>query len=190
MTIHKIKAAALKNFAENGYDGGSLAQIAEEVGIKKQSIYTYFKSKDMLFQTLYQDVLEQELAFMRDFMATHDDILQHKLFALLRAWEQRFQEQVATKFFIRTSFFAPQHLEAGTAEQVNVYLDTLEQLFSVYFAEHQLAVCSEDAAIAYLALLDSLCVEMLYGNNERFERRLQAGWLVFWNGISQQEVSS
>ncbi|MFF5995112.1 TetR/AcrR family transcriptional regulator [Lysinibacillus sp. KU-BSD001] len=190
MTLQKIKAAALKNFAENGYDGSSLAQIAEEVGIKKQSIYTYFKSKDMLFQTLYQDVLEQELAFMRDFLATHDDVLQRKLFALLRAWEQRFQEQVATKFFIRTSFFAPQHLEAVITKHVYVYLDALEQLFSAYFAKHPLAVRAEDAAIAYLALLDSLFVEMLYGGHARFERRLQAGWLVFWNGVSQQEVSS
>lgn len=38
MSVNRIKEAAFIHFARNGYEGASLAQIAEEAGIKKQSI--------------------------------------------------------------------------------------------------------------------------------------------------------
>ncbi|MBD2807322.1 helix-turn-helix transcriptional regulator, partial [Xenorhabdus sp. ZM] len=45
MTANRIKAVALSHFARYGYEGTSLANIAQEVGIKKPSIYAHFKGK-------------------------------------------------------------------------------------------------------------------------------------------------
>jgi AcrR family transcriptional regulator len=44
----RIVAAALDVFAERGYKGASLAQIAERVGITQQAVLYHFKSKDQL----------------------------------------------------------------------------------------------------------------------------------------------
>ena len=41
MTINKIKKVALTKFIEQGYEGTSLSDVANEVGIKKQSIYSH-----------------------------------------------------------------------------------------------------------------------------------------------------
>lgn len=44
----RIVAAALDVFAERGYKGASLAQIAERVGITQQAVLYHFRSKDQL----------------------------------------------------------------------------------------------------------------------------------------------
>ena len=61
MTVEGLKKAALNRFAENGFDGTSMAHIADDVGIKKQSIYTHFKGKDQLFLQVFSDVVESIL---------------------------------------------------------------------------------------------------------------------------------
>lgn len=42
MRKEEIKQAALTLFANNGFEGTSLADIAGVVGLKKQSIYSHF----------------------------------------------------------------------------------------------------------------------------------------------------
>jgi len=44
----EIVAAALEVFAERGYRGGSLAAVAERVGLTQQGVLHYFPSKDAL----------------------------------------------------------------------------------------------------------------------------------------------
>jgi len=61
MTSTRLKEAALSQFTNNGYEGASLATIAQEVGIKKQSIYTHFRGKDELFLEVFHDSLQREL---------------------------------------------------------------------------------------------------------------------------------
>ena len=61
MTLQKIKTVSLQQFAKKGYDASSLQLIADEVGIKKQSIYAHFKSKDDLFLDIFKDAVDQEI---------------------------------------------------------------------------------------------------------------------------------
>ena len=44
-TKEKITEAALTLFAEKGYKGTSVKNIADAVGIKDASLYNHFKSK-------------------------------------------------------------------------------------------------------------------------------------------------
>lgn len=185
MTKEKIIQAAFLNFSEHGYSGGSLAQIAEEVGIRKQSIYTYFKSKDDLYLSISKKAMEAELKFAHEFMKQNEHSpIDKALFPFLELVQQRFESSAETRFFMRSIFLMPQHLEKELSEQTYVYLDELEMLFTNYLTKQQLIVSAEEVAISYLALLDSLYVEMLYGGSERFSKRLQAGWKIFYKGIT------
>ena len=51
-TKEKIVLAALDLFAEKGYDGVGVDQIAETVGIKGPSLYHHFKSKEDILNAI------------------------------------------------------------------------------------------------------------------------------------------
>ena len=51
-TKEKILETALTLFAQNGYDGTSVEQIAQDVGIKAPSLYKHFKGKEDILNTL------------------------------------------------------------------------------------------------------------------------------------------
>ena len=65
-TKEKILDAALTLFAENGYDGTSVEQIANIVGIKAPSLYKHYKGKDILnalidsAEARYEELFESE----------------------------------------------------------------------------------------------------------------------------------
>ncbi|MFS0777616.1 TetR/AcrR family transcriptional regulator [Neobacillus sp. 3P2-tot-E-2] len=191
MTSDQIKEVSLKHFAQNGYEGASLAHIAEDVGIKKQSIYTHFKGKDELFLQICKDSFGNELTSVINFIGRNKaQPTNDFLFNFLLHCIERYEKLDSTKFMIRTSFYPPIHLNEHVMIFVNEYLDKLEELFLpiIERAITKGEICStiggHRATTAFMGVLDGIFVEMIYGGPERLQKRLDASWYVFWRGIS------
>lgn len=58
-TIEKILTIAYEMFAKSGYEKTSMSSIASRVGISKPALYHYFKTKDALFETLFQVIIDE-----------------------------------------------------------------------------------------------------------------------------------
>ncbi|RTE09136.1 TetR/AcrR family transcriptional regulator [Paenibacillus whitsoniae] len=192
MTAARIKEVALKYFANHGYEGASLADIAEEVGIKKQSIYTHFKGKDELFLALLYDALAKELSFVTSYLDRNKArSVEALLYGFLNEYQICYETNDNTKFYLRTAFFPPAHLYEEIVKEGYRYLDTVEALLVTVFdqakasASIHAGVGSEAAAAAFLSVLDGIFVELLFGGSERATKRLEASWLVYWRGIRQ-----
>lgn len=50
---------ATRLFAERGYEGASMGDLAERVGLRKASLFHHFPSKDVLYATVLSELLEQ-----------------------------------------------------------------------------------------------------------------------------------
>jgi TetR/AcrR family transcriptional regulator len=59
-----IVAEAVRVFAECGYEGASVATIADNVGLSKQNLMYYFPTKQVLYQRVLDDVLDDWLERM------------------------------------------------------------------------------------------------------------------------------
>ena len=62
----KIIQAAIKIFYKKGYHGSKMDEIAEEVGVSKATLYTYFKSKEDLLKAIWISS-NQTLDFKKSF---------------------------------------------------------------------------------------------------------------------------
>jgi TetR/AcrR family transcriptional regulator len=64
----KVEAAilgeAVRQFAECGYEGTSIATVAERAGLSKQNLMYYFPTKQALYQRVLDNVLDDWLARM------------------------------------------------------------------------------------------------------------------------------
>ena len=82
-----IIAEAVKVFAERGYEGASVATVAENVGLSKQNLMYYFPTKQALYERVLDGVLDEWLARM-DSLADPDqdprDVLRAYVQAKLR----------------------------------------------------------------------------------------------------------
>ena len=61
-TKEKIFNVSLDLFSQRGYDSVSLREIAEEVGIKKSSIYSHYPSKEAILMDIF-DYFTQQFEF-------------------------------------------------------------------------------------------------------------------------------
>lgn len=194
MKSNDIKEAALKFFTIHGYEGASLSQIAEEVGMKKQSIYAHFKGKDDLFLQVLRDAKEMELSSKLHYFKKNDLQNPEKdLYGFLQLVIDLFQKNEQVKFWLRMSFFPPAHLVKEIEKE---YIDIEEKIQAILESKFQdwidAKVLVEDAAktptYAFLGVVDSILLELVYGNDEkRLKDKLEASWTVFWRGISHQD---
>lgn len=67
-----ILAEAEKHFAQFGFEGASLENIAAAIGISRHKLLYYFPSKESLYQRVLDEVLTEWLAGMQD-LAQGDD---------------------------------------------------------------------------------------------------------------------
>jgi TetR/AcrR family transcriptional regulator len=67
-----IIAAAVKVFAECGYEGTAVAAIADVAGLSKQNLMYYFPTKQALYQRVLDGVLDDWLARMEILAADPD----------------------------------------------------------------------------------------------------------------------
>lgn len=68
----RILEAASQVFADRGYDGASIEEIAEAAGITRPVIYDHFESKRDLHVSLLEMHMEELLGFMGDRVASQE----------------------------------------------------------------------------------------------------------------------
>jgi len=64
----RILAAAVKIFAEKGYGGARIDQIAKEAGVNKALIYYYFEGKEAILNELFQTFFRESTKMLLNFV--------------------------------------------------------------------------------------------------------------------------
>src|SRR5580700_11281349 len=62
----RILDAAVRVFAKKGFYATRVSEVAKAAGVADGTIYLYFKSKDELLVSLFEDRVERLLAYMRE----------------------------------------------------------------------------------------------------------------------------
>jgi AcrR family transcriptional regulator len=75
----RVLDAALELFTEHGFDGTSLQQIADRLGVTKAAVYYHFRSKDDLLSALVEPAFDELHALLTEAEALPRDGARQKL---------------------------------------------------------------------------------------------------------------
>ena len=78
-----IAQAAKAVFAERGYQGATLEEIAQRAGMSKATIYIYYKNKDDLFLQVVEELVNMAMAITAEEATTSRPPIE-KLYAMVR----------------------------------------------------------------------------------------------------------
>lgn len=190
-TKPQLLTIALSHFAQNGYEGTSLSDIATEAGIKKPSIYAHFKSKEDLFLSVLRQTLRAFKRRIVRYMVQHIELpLQQRLYQLIEFLQQQYLNDAMIKFVMRMCFFPPSALEKEVVPLVYHLIDDLEarllRLLELNVDKYhlQLVVSTTDAAKGYMTVVDGIMIDMLYSEPSRSVQRLSVIFPIYWRGIT------
>ncbi|PAF30465.1 TetR/AcrR family transcriptional regulator [Paenibacillus sp. 7516] len=185
MSKQRIKEIAIQHFNRLGYEGTKMAQIAEEAGIRKQSLAYHYPTKKALLLELYEEVVQEEQQFVKDFFLEANELpLEQQLYNFLHEHKNRFLTHPNVAFMYILSFITPLEVHDFVLAQYRTYLGTLKAELAAVFAKHEdIRLNPEEATVAYVTLLDGLDVQLVYETRQSYEHALAIAWNVFWTGI-------
>ena len=115
MTIsrQRIVNEALELLAEHGYEGMSLQQVADRVGLHKSSLFHHFRSKQELAHEVYRGLAERLLKRLDPILSEDPPRFESMLDALDASVEHFAAEPAAARLLMRIMVTAT-HVEGGT----------------------------------------------------------------------------
>jgi AcrR family transcriptional regulator len=73
-TEQKILTAAKTVFHRRGFEGARMQEIADEAGVNKALLHYYFRSKEILFEAVFEDAFSQLMARMKSIFLSEEPL--------------------------------------------------------------------------------------------------------------------
>ncbi|WP_028776100.1 TetR/AcrR family transcriptional regulator [Shimazuella kribbensis] len=195
MTKNKIKEVACRQLAEKGYERTTLSSIAKEVGIKTPSIYAFYKSKEDLFMVVYKDLLQDYYLYIKDSIDNlTNGSVKDKLHQIIKELcHYQLSSPEKTMLFAKFTIFLPpaltDELKITFSEMEDILCNILKDIFSQGITQGVVKDQSVDDLIAsFLCLIDGIFWELLIYPVDKFKKRVEQVWRVYWNGITTDNI--
>jgi AcrR family transcriptional regulator len=127
-----ILAEACQLFASRGFDGTSIRDIANAVGISNAALYHYFADKDELLARIVISVIERQCAMMEDRIRP-DDSPGERLRAFMRAYADFFEANMSESIASSRSFSALEN--SAQRERAIYWRDRYENMLRAIIRE-------------------------------------------------------
>jgi len=132
-----IRNAAFYYFSEYGYEGTTLSQIAQKVGVKTPSLYAHFNSKEDIFFSCLESALESDKLFFHEQIELKDGSVKDNLYKLLLEYGERLESNIASLFCLRALYSPPHVFKKRLVIETNMLVEYLGVLLTPLFEEAQ-----------------------------------------------------
>ncbi len=188
MTVHsaeqpdkraRILAAAETVFAERGFFGAKVSQIAQAAGVADGTIYLYFKSKDDVLISLFEERMSEVCATMNESVGLAGGATA-KLQAFIGSHLRMVQEhpnlaEVLTVELRQSAKFVKDHANPQFGE----YLKILASIIASGQADGSFdpEIPAPIAARGIFGMVDELALAWLLGEEQKFDIVRAADWV-------------
>jgi len=191
----RILAAAEMCFAEAGFFGAKIADIANAAGVADGTIYLYFRNKDDLLISWFEWRMEEVVARLAAAVADAAGSAETKLTAFVRAYltltsENPAAAEVLTVELRQSSKFIKEYKNPRFADFLKLLSGVIEE--GQKRGELSRAVPPAHAARIIFGALDELARSWLLGGGQKFDIVRAADWVVSMtlSGLVQQKRST
>jgi len=188
-TNEMIRYVAFRLFVEVGYEATNIRNICKEVDIKPASLYFYYKSKEDLFFSIYDEVWEDKIKVLSNIAELEHNISPNmKLYFLYKRSMDYYSENIIKmKFLLRYHLFPPEDLaniirdkyREWSGKEDKIIEDIIKQCMErrVLPDDRDLS----DYVLEYKTFEREQLIEMIINNIKKNEREFDRSWLRFWN---------
>jgi len=121
---HQILTHATRLFAEQGYDGTSVQEIADAVGIRKPSLLYHFRSKDALRENVLAEMLAHWNSVLPGLLLKAST--EERFDATMQALSEFFIEDPdRARLFLRETLDRPEEMQAMLTAFVRPWVELL-----------------------------------------------------------------
>ena len=192
-TKEKLKKAALSAFAQKGYEGATMQEIAEAVGINKASIYNHYKGKEDLYLAVYQDVArEYEILLKRLIRDSENMEIPDKLLYMFKEYILFYYRDLhISLFWTQSLLLTPPEIRE------KLYIDILKReepfekkMLEILGEGMQRGIIRRDIPskmlVSYRAMRDGLLLWMRIVP-ELSGEWIEVFWKDFWMGLQERK---
>ncbi|BBB93343.1 MAG TPA: TetR/AcrR family transcriptional regulator [Methylomusa anaerophila] len=189
MSERNLVKIAIQHFLKFGYEGTKLSHIAQESGMKKQSLYFHFKDKDDLFLQVNKIVIEEEINFLQYFFDRNATLpLKDTLYSLLLEYKSRYLDNDNNGFMFLLTFIPPAHLQNHFLQNYHLFLTHLKNSLKPKFREEpDLRINPDEGPASFITLLDGLLIQLIFETPKDFDNSLRIFWDIYWHGIIKKK---
>lgn len=191
-TKEKIMQSARTRFAREGYEGLSLAAVAEDVGIRKPSLYAHIDGKEQLFKQVVADMASR---YEEVWQTTCDDTVGRppleRIESIVNTLTSFFSDHETWMLTKRMLLVPPPEFREYIEEVIGTVETKLKRFekeqFRLAMERGDLPVQSLDELYAaYYCFLDGALLSLFTFEEDR-NMRQQAAFRIFKKGVGWDE---
>ena len=188
----EIIKAMFEVFSEKGYNA-SMADISKKVGIKPQSIYSHFESKDEIVWIVLEREIDTKFEFLRGKIEkSKNESCEVALKKIAFAIYDYFNDYKKLKFWRNISLIQNEEIRKKCQEKIRFSEGSnrkeMVSIFQVGAEKREIKSNHlEGVMILYLSMIQGILDGMLLYNDSRVDMKDYAKitWDAFWDGIKK-----
>jgi AcrR family transcriptional regulator len=191
-TNDKIRSTSFKFFLDKGYEATNIRDICKVVNIKPSSLYFYYKSKQDLFFSIYDDIWNKKIKYLKNLNELKSNISSDgKLKKLFTETIQYHTEYILNeKLLLRYHLFPAEEITAllidrykfWVNEENKITINIINECIENNILDNKKN--AKDYLHAYNRFVSQHVNEMLIYNIKISLIELDFVWDRFWNSLN------
>lgn len=189
MKKNEILSKSLELFANQGYFGTSMDDIAKSVGIKKASLYSHYSGKESIFTAVFNSILEDYTSFINDLTAYKEEInCSEKLTSIFSEYVKNCKNNNKMVFWDRYYYYPPEYLKDyifnKTYEIEMLFLKKITAIVEQgikngYFKNKS----ANDIALSFYYMMIGFAMTIKFYDEKDIDKDIERCTTVFLDGI-------
>ncbi|WP_309087262.1 TetR/AcrR family transcriptional regulator [Domibacillus sp.] len=191
-TKERIIKEAFEQFTIKGYEGTSMFDISNAVGISKSTMYSHFKDKESLYCGVLQNCVDVWESIVADKVLKYNDDLSpdEKLYNIYKGLiEISAQNRDIVQFWKRAKYFPPASIDIHSliGKQSDLYITLIQSVFEEGIRRKVFKDLKPvDLTINLICLIEGIQLFLLRNND--YSNQMYIGWKNFCNEVAVENI--